>query len=300
MGTNRKRLLGVVAVAALGVGCTPPPSSSYRPLLTIPASPATVQATGVKQWRLHGYRNGTTHGLTLVGVDSNAQVATATRLFSLQAGTRRVAAVASLYPSVGRLRFDTTKVVETSLSSSQSGVYTRFKSDFDHYRSAGKVPYDCTVVSAALDAAICAGAVVACAEPVGWVICLGGAAACAKELYTDIQDCNKQQDQQKQQQQQQQQDPNMMMAGMDPNNMDPNNQTNMDPNNPNNDPNNQNNDPNNPNNDPNNQNNDPNNQNNDPNNQNNDPSYDPNGDFGAGTDVASCSDCSSGFDDSSS
>ena len=179
--------LAFFAIAAMGSGCTGAPASSRRPLVSIPASAATTRATGIKQWRLHDYKNGDTTGLTIVGLDAHKGVATAARIFKVPVGRINVAAVANLYPTVGRMRFDTKHVVEQTMTRSQGAVYDLFQADA---RNAKNLAYDCGVGSAVKDGFECGVAVAICtgttpADPACW----GGAGLCAIDTFNDFSSC---------------------------------------------------------------------------------------------------------------
>ncbi|HZS41009.1 MAG TPA: hypothetical protein VFF06_29475 [Polyangia bacterium] len=302
MNAHRQILIGTAIAALAGCGVAPSPGS-HRPLIVIAASPQTVKETGIRQWRLHDYRAGDVRGMTLVGLGPTRNVQAATRIFTLPAGSKRAYAVASLYPAVGRVRFSGQQMVEMTLGEAQRAAYTNFKRDFDAFKQAGRVPYDCAGDSV-VAAGSCVGGLAACLIGAPTLlgdiaICGAGGAVCAGSIWNAVGSCSPSDPNQQNQNptdpnQNPSTDPNMMMAG-DPSAMDPNaggsdpNATGGDPN-AGGDPNQMAGDPNGTG--------DPNAG--DPNQTAGaDPGYDPNGDFGSGTDYGSCSDCGGGFGDGS-
>lgn len=288
MRANWKVLTAAFALA----GCGAPGPSSHRPLITIPASAATVRATGIKQWRLHDYQLGGTRGVTLVGVGAKLDVQAVTRIFRVPVGARRAYAVASLFPAVGRARFSSRhKVLETTLGEPQRAAYASFQRDYAAFKKSGRVPYSCLgQVAGATGACVAAGFGCfggALTGPLDIAICGAGALGCIGGVDSAIDACSgpsqppsnpNQSPPSSDPNQNPSTDPNVIMAGGDPNTMgggDPN--AGADPN-----------------------------AGTDPNlmgdpNGGGDPNagYDPNGSFGAGGDVASCADCATGVSDGS-
>jgi len=182
-------LLGAIAVAAVGAGCGSgaPAASARRPLVTIPASAATVKATGITKWRLHDYKSGGTTGLTIVGLDGGARVMSAARIFKVPVGKTNAAAVASLFPTVGRMRFDTKHVVELTMTKGQGALYDLFQQDA---KNAKNLAYDCSTGSAVKDGFECGVAVAICTgttplDPACW----GSAGLCAIDTFNDFSSC---------------------------------------------------------------------------------------------------------------
>ena len=103
----------------------------------------------------------------------------------------QVAAVASLYPSAGRMRFDGNKMLDQSLNRSQVAFYSYFQTDL---QNAHGVAYECSDGTAVQDAVTCSKAALACAgaeNPLLAAACVYYAANCGRQIYNDGNDCGK-------------------------------------------------------------------------------------------------------------